>query len=211
MSYKPMRVTEAARALQVTPQTVRNWCNDGRLPYTMSAAGQRVFDRRVVAALADGKTINTVADEHITVFYVRSSSGSDVSMDTQVELLTAEYGEPHKIYRDKASGLSESRRGLDALLTYVEKSEHNIRVCVTNRDRLSRFGTSFIERIISARGGELVEMGSSETKEPQEVLLADFMSLLASFSGKFYRIRGWEQQRMLAQRVTAEVDSRALG
>jgi len=27
--------------------------------------------------------------------------------------------------------------------------------------------------------------------------MGDFMALLASFSGRFYRIRGWDQQRRL--------------
>ena len=35
--------------------------------------------------------------------------------------------------------------------------------------------------------------------------MQDFMSLLASFSGKFYRIRGWEQRKKLLKDVNEEV------
>lgn len=201
-----MRVTEAARLLKVTPQTVRNWCNDGRLPYTLSAAGQRVFARHeLLEFMRDGTVPN---DESVIIFYVRSSSGSDISLDTQTQLLTEAFGAPHKVYQDKASGLSEKRRGLDAMLTYVAKCESPAQVCVTTADRLSRFGVTFLERLITEYGGQLVVAESAEAKEPQEVLMADFMSLLASFAGKFYRIRGWEQQRALASRAIAEVDAR---
>ena len=31
----------------------------------------------------------------------------------------------------------------------------------------------------------------------KKALMGDFMALLASFSGRFYRIRGWDQQRRL--------------
>lgn len=35
----------------------------------------------------------------------------------------------------------------------------------------------------------------------QEELLQDFMSLIASFSGKFYRLRGYEQQQQLINKL----------
>lgn len=41
----PIRVKEAAGILGVSPGTVRNWCKQGRLPYHLSAANQRIFDK----------------------------------------------------------------------------------------------------------------------------------------------------------------------
>ena len=35
--------------------------------------------------------------------------------------------------------------------------------------------------------------------------MQDFMSLLASFSGKFYRLRGWKQQQKFLKDVELEV------
>lgn len=55
---------------------------------------------------------------------------------------------------------------------------------------------------------EIVVLDSDDTKEPHEVLLQDFMSLLASFSGKFYRLRGWDQQKKLISNLSAEVERR---
>lgn len=49
-------------------------------------------------------------------------------------------------------------------------------------------------------------LDSDETKEPHEVLMQDFMSLLASFSGKFYRLRGWKQRQQFLTDVSAEVE-----
>ena len=37
--------------------------------------------------------------------------------------------------------------------------------------------------------------------------MQDFMSLLASFSGKFYRLRGWEQRKKFLDDVQKEVDA----
>lgn len=38
--------------------------------------------------------------------------------------------------------------------------------------------------------------------------MEDFMSLLASFSGKFYRLRGWEQQRKLVDNVSKNLEGK---
>ena len=39
MSNKPLRVSEAAKILQLSPGTVRNWCNEGKLEYELSISG----------------------------------------------------------------------------------------------------------------------------------------------------------------------------
>lgn len=205
MTYKPLRVSDAAKILQVSPATVRNWCNDGRLEHTRNAAGQRVFTRESLEHFVNPEA----PDGSIKVFYTRSSSGSDVSSETQNSVLTAEFGEPDKVFSDKASGLNERRRGLNAMLQFIQESTKPVEVCCTTPDRLSRFGVSYLEKLITAYGGTLTAAGSNETKEPQDVLMSDFMSLLASFSGKFYRLRGWEQQRLLACKAVDEVDRRA--
>lgn len=141
------------------------------------------------------------------MFYVRSSSGQDVSIGTQQKLLEKSYGQPHKTFTDKASGLSENRKGLKALLAWV-KSHPGAIVCVTTKDRLTRFGFTYLETLIVAYGGSVEVLEDETVKEPKEALMSDFMSLLASFSGKFYRLRGWEQQRQLLNDVSIRVDKK---
>lgn len=208
----PIRVKGAAAILGVSPGTVRNWCNQGKLPYHLSAANQRIFDKNELlefkaAALGDERE-----DKVTLIFYIRSSNGNDVTMDTQEKKLREAYGEPDLVIKDKASGLNENRTGLKKLLTLIaenpEDSSKTIKVCVTNRDRLSRFGTGYIEMFAPFHNTEIVVLDSDTTKEPYDVLLQDFMSLLASFSGKFYRLRGWEQQKKLIEKISMEVERR---
>lgn len=208
----PIRVKGAAAILGVSPGTVRNWCNQGKLPYHLSAANQRIFDKNELlefkaAALGDERE-----DKVTLIFYIRSSNGNDVTMETQEKKLREAYGEPDLVIKDKASGLNENRTGLKKLLTLIAKnpedSSETIKVCVTNRDRLSRFGTGYIEMFAPFHNTEIVILDSDDTKEPHEILLQDFMSLLASFSGKFYRLRGWEQQKKLISNLSAEVERR---
>ena len=68
------------------------------------------------------------------IFYIRSSNGNDVTMDTQEKKLREEYGEPDCIIKDKASGLNENRKGIKKLLTIIasnpaDSSEKNQSVC----------------------------------------------------------------------------------
>lgn len=208
----PIRVKGAATILGVSPGTVRNWCNQGKLPYHLSAANQRIFDKNELLEFKAAALGDEIAGKETVVFYIRSSNGNDVTMDTQEKKLREAYGEPDLVIKDKASGLNENRTGLKKLLTLIaenpEDSSKTIKVCVTNRDRLSRFGTGYIELFAPFHNTEIVVLDSDDTKEPHEVLLQDFMSLLASFSGKFYRLRGWEQQKKLIEKISMEVERR---
>lgn|SRR5699024_451837 len=201
----PVRVKDAAEILGVSSVTVRRWCNEGRLEYSLSAAGQRLFDEKYLRSIV--KKINNIEETEEPqkiVFYVRSSSGSDVSLETQIEKLTKSYGEAHKVFSDKSSGLNENRKGLKSLVEFCKKND-NVVIYISNKDRLTRFGFSYLLEVFDLTGSKVVVLDSDETKEPHEVLMQDFMSLLASFSGKFYRIRGWEQRKKFLKDVNEEV------
>ena len=188
-----VRVKKAAEILRMSPETVRQWSNTGKIECQRSAAGQRVYDEDYLRSLVDPESEES-STQH--VFYVRSSSGQDTPMETQNKALELVYGKPVKVFSDKASGLNERRKGLAALLNWV--SEHpGTTVCVTAKDRLTRFGFTYLEMLIHDHGGQVVVLDDEATKEPHEALMSDFMALLASFSGRFYRIRGWDQQRRL--------------
>lgn len=196
---RKVRVSEAGRILGLSPQTIRNWTNDGRLKCSYSLAGQRVYDVDYLQSLIEPERGKPY------IFYVRSSTKNDVLTETQVEKLTSAYGDPFRVFKDSASGLNENRKGLRALLAHCK--ENPSVVCVTNKDRLSRFGFSYLEMLLNEYGCEVSVLDSDDTKEPHAVLLQDFMTLLASFSGKFYRLRGWEQQRQFLSDVEQELSA----
>lgn len=198
---------QAAKLLGISPSTVRLWCQNGKLNYHISITGEKIF---YPAELENFKRemLGLAPDTGKTFFYVRSSSGDDVLISTQLEKLKATYGEPDKVFQDKSSGLNEKRKGLKALLHAVKSEEGKVKVCITNKDRLTRFGFSYLEELLSAYGAEIIVLDSMETREPHAVLMEDFMALLASFSGKFYRLRGWEQQRKLIDNVTKKLEAK---
>lgn len=199
-----IRVNDAAKILGLSPRTVRKWCNDGKLKHSMSAAGQRIFDREYLENIRN--KMNGVEEQPIKIFYTRSSNKNDTLVQTQVDKLTQEYGEPDVMFTDNASGLNEKRKGLNKLIQYVIDSSQDTIVYITNKDRLTRFGFAYLETLLSSHDCTIVVLDSDETKEPLEILMQDFMSLLASFSGKFYRLRGWEQKKKFLNDVQLEVN-----
>lgn len=202
-----LRVGQAAKFLGISPSTVRLWCRNGKLDYHVSITGEKVFYPSELEAFRR-EVLGLEPDAGKTFFYVRSSIGSDVLISTQLERLESAYGEPDNVFQDESSGLNEKRKGLKELLKAVKSEDGKVKVYVTNKDRLTRFGFSYLEELFGAYGAELVVLDSAETREPHEVLMKDFMALLASFSGKFYRLRGWEQQRKFIDDVAKELDTK---
>lgn len=196
-----LRVTAAARVLGIHPVTLRRWIASGRVKHEYSAAGQKVFDEDYLRALLEKQNPDK---SDVTVFYTRVSGKNDSSLASQGEALSATYGEPSKVYSDTASGLKSDRIGLTKLLDDARDGQFD-KVVVTHRDRLSRFGTEYIERLLNDYGVELI-VDSKVTDEPQEVLMQDFMAILASFSGRLYAMRGVEQKKRLLARVEEELN-----
>ena len=206
---KYLRRAEAAERLHVSVSMFKLLVKQGGIRYEVTPGGQKVYDPHEIdryMAERQGKPI----PEGKLVFYVRDSEGNIVRMNTQVEQLTVAYGEPVRVYRDRASGLSERRRGLNRLLDDAENRLFD-RVAVTARDRLSRFGAAYLERYLNYLGVTLVVLDGEREKGMMDELMDDFMSLLASFSGRFYKLRSVEHQRLLLrkaeQRLSGEVTS----
>lgn len=196
-----VRIKKAAEILKISVTTLRVWSNEGKIEYALSAAGQRVYNEEYLHSLINPET--TVTHK---IFYTRSSGGKDTSLKTQEQKLTKAYGQPTKIYTDKASGLNENRKGLKALINHCK--EHPSTIYITNKDRLTRFGYTYLEQLLHAYNTTITILDDDTTKEPHEILLQDFMSLLASFSGKYYRLRGWAQQEQFLNNITQELNTR---
>lgn len=191
------RVSEAASLLQVSASTLRKYTEQGLIECSRNHAGQRVYTPEQIKNFL-GEALDTQISNKKVVFYIRASDGSQARLKTQTELLKEEFGEPLRVFQDKASGLNENRAGLNSLLNRAKKKEFDF-VAITAKDRLTRFGFAYLERLLGDNGIEILVLDNHEAHKEtlEEKLMKDFMSLIASFSGKFYRLRGNEQKRKL--------------
>ena len=215
---KTMRVGEAAHKLHVSPASIRNYCESGRLHCERTPQWQRYITQKDINEFIkntqkpdlspkeqQSNQRHDTTPQH-TAFYIRSSSGDKKLLQQQINELTQAYGTPDKTYQDKASGLNEKRPGLNSLLTALNRGKYD-RICVTYKDRLTRFGYEYIRRYATTNGCEISVLHDDIKYSQEQELMQDFMSLIASFSGKFYRLRGTKQQKELLETVEHELDA----
>ena len=208
-----LRVSEAANLLRVTPQTIRKYGREGKLSIYKTPGGQTIYKTEEIMSIInslqepDGKS--HAIEPQTIIFYIRSSDGDKEKMLEQEKQLTSKYGTPHRIYRDKASGLNEKRQGLKKLINDVKnKKVKNATIYFTQKDRLTRFGYTYLEELFAAYDTKVEAAFDKEDKSLHEELMQDFMSLIASFSGKYYRLRGYEQKKKLLREAEEELEHR---
>jgi predicted site-specific integrase-resolvase len=91
------------------------------------------------------------------------------------------------IFSDVASGLNENRRGPEKFLQAAKASPSA--VIVEHKDRLARFGFSYLERYFQDFGGSVIVVDHQEKDENQE-LVEDLIAIATSFSARIYGKRG---------------------
>jgi putative resolvase len=190
----------AAKLLGVHPVTLRKWALAGKVPFTRLESGHRRYRMDDLLELRGEKAITQRSE----ALYVRVSGRGDqlTSLKAQeVELIDSSMGAIYRVYADIGSGLSEKRPQLRRLLKDAERGKINV-VRVTHADRLTRFGYSYIERLLVQSGCAIEVLHDQTDLTSEEELMRDFMSLLASFSGRLYGQRSKAaRQRLLHNAV----------
>ena len=202
---KLLKVSQAARFLGIKPDTLRKWERAGKI--RCERVGER-SDRRFYLADLEGLSkihdSRTIAHPEISreALYLRvSGRGDQISSlaNQEKELRASTKGTIVAVYKDIGSGLSETRPGLLRALTAAQTGKYDI-LRVTYRDRLARFGTAWLEIALAGAHVNLEILHEQEDQNAQSELMGDFMSLLASFSGRYYGQRsGQARQRLLAE------------
>lgn len=206
-----MRIGEAAAYLGMSIDGVRRAANKGRLPCTMSVSGQRIFRKEDLDwYIGRAKSVESKT-ERVEALYCRVSgtTGQESSLLSQEEALReTSSGRIYKVYKDRASGLRENRRALSRLLVDAEYGYFTV-VRVTHADRLARFGLAWLTRYFNAHGVQVEILHERGDLSLQDELLADFMALLASFSGRFYKMRSTANQKKLLAEAEKQLNDRS--
>lgn len=199
VNKKYMKIGQVADYMHVSTSTVRYYANTGQLPYTTTPKGHRIFLKNDVDEFL-GKN----DDNKRHVFYARSSKGDKSSITSQLEELREEYGDPTYEYKDNGSGLNENRKSLNKMIRDAQKDKFDI-IYVTHFDRLSRFGNHYLQLLFKEYDVEIIAL-HDDKKSSEEELMSDFMNLIASFAGKFYRLRSKKAQKDLLYKAEVALE-----
>lgn len=188
---KLLGIKGAASYLNVSQDTLRKWDKADKLKPLKTAGNHRRYDTNTLdefIGLARKKEEETPV---VCATYARVSSNEQKqkgNLDRQSQRLS-EYCAKHGllvtyIIKDVGSGLNDNRSGFVKLTDLIISHKVN-KLIIEHKDRLTRFQFKFIKKMFESYGCEVIVINDMDVSDTEE-LAADMMSLLASFSGKFY-------------------------
>lgn len=194
---KPMyKVGEVKELLGVTLQTLHNYDKNGVLKFERTDGGHRLVTKEeLLRYLSEkGLLLDDSGREKFDVIYARVSSNEQKTkgdLDRQVLSVLEGFGGRIKnplILKEVGSGLNDNRKQLHKLIDMILENKVN-NIYITYRDRLTRFGYHYIERICEHSGVAIQVLNNERDEDVNKALVEDVMALIASFSGKLYGMR----------------------
>jgi excisionase family DNA binding protein len=199
MSSGLLSIRKAAEYLDVTEDCLRKWEKGGKITPLKTAGGHRRYKREDLDRLVGIESDDEVK-KVCCATYARVSSNEQKQkgdLDRQSQRLS-EYCAKNNIMvthiiKDVGSGLNDNRSGFIRLTDLIIAGKVN-KLVVEHKDRLTRFQFKFIKKMFESYGCEVIVVNGADVSDTEE-LAADMMSLLASFSGRFYGKRSAERRK----------------
>lgn len=181
-----MKLSQYAKQTGISYKTAWRWYKAGTLDAYKTATGTVI-----VRDASDPKP----ATGRIALYARVSSLGQKEDLDRQIQRLkdyaAAKGYQVAKEVTEIASGLNDTRPKLEKLL--ADSSIGTI--VVENRDRLTRFGSHYIETLLEAQGRRVEMIFQSDTGDE---LVDDFVSVITSMAARIY---GRRQSKRLASKI----------
>lgn len=173
-------------------RTAWNWRKSGQIKGSQTESGTIVIPEEMNQQ--PGKEV-------IRVVYARVSANENrPNLDAQADRLCASCeakGEKvHKVVKEVGSGMNESRRKLLAILADPTGTV----VVVEHKDRLTRFGFTYIETLMAVQGRSLEVVNTNE--HVIEGLMADLISIMYSCAA---RLSGQRRAKRKTENIVQEL------
>jgi excisionase family DNA binding protein len=202
-------ITEAAKILGVSIQTLRRWDKAGKLIAIKTEGGHRRYDISKIRP----ETVHRFdfADSRKTIAYARVSSHDqkeDLERQKQVlELFCSKNGWTFEVISDLGSGMNYHKKGLKTLLNAILDDRAG-RLVLTHKDRLLRFGAELVFAICEAKNVEVVIINEGEDTSFEEDLAMDVLEIITVFSARLYGSRSKKNKKLLDSVAKATEESR---
>lgn len=196
-----IKLKEAAKYLGVHPDTLRRWCDSGKIKVAAWTPGKhRLFDLKDFEELIVSPTKRPLQKQKPTIAYARVSS-HDQKEDLQrqiecLQLFCSANGWQYELIKDLGSGMNYNKKGLKSLIRSLCHQEVG-RIVVTHKDRLLRFGSELIFSICSHVGCEVVIINANEDSSYEEDLTRDVLEIITVFSARLYGSRSHKNKKIV--------------
>jgi predicted site-specific integrase-resolvase len=101
-------------------------------------------------------------------------------------------------YYEVASGMNDNRRKFWAML----ESKPSV-IVVENKDRLTRFGFNYLERLLKEQGCQIMVMNPNDNDEQD--LMKDMVAIITSFCCRLYGLRRTKNKLDKIKAVVSEI------
>jgi putative resolvase len=184
-----------AKQLGVTYRTAWNWYRAGKLSGYQTPTGTII-----VTESKTGPT-ETQLRPTKTVIYARVSAAENKSnLESQAQRLldycAAKGYQVTQVVKEIGSGVNDQRPKMLKLLTDDSVS----RIVVEHKDRLTRFGFNYLDRLLRMQGREIEVINLAENGK--EDLVQDFVAIVTSFCARLY---GQRRAKRKTERLIAEL------
>ena len=182
---------------------LENWYSSKKIRQILQVSSQCLYQMRITGRIktkqiSDKKYLYKLPEKFISntepkiAIYARVSTPKQKKdLDNQINYLrqyivsNGNIVDNSLIFSDIASGMNESRKGLNDLITEIISGTVN-KVIISNRDRLTRFGYGYLKSLFDRYNCEIIEVNLTEDKSFEQELTDDLISIIHHFSMKFY-------------------------
>jgi putative resolvase len=196
-----MKLSEYAKQQGISYRTAFRWWQAGQIPGYQAPTGT------IIVQEPKAETAHAL---RVAVYTRVSSHEHQANLDRQAERLlsycAAKGYQVHKVVKEIASGVNDSRPKLLALL----EDQSITLIVVEHKDRLTRFGYRYLDTLLKGQGRilEVVNEAENETED----LMADLTSILYSFTARLYgRRRAKRKTDAIVRELAVEEADHATG
>ncbi|MEG4853470.1 IS607 family transposase [Microcoleus sp. B5-D4] len=183
-------IGELAELKAVSVDTIRRWEKEGKLESVRTDGGHR---RYRLSDFVEQKTGKTLAYARV------SSHDQKADLDRQDAVLSGycqSFGWEYEVIRDLGSGMNYRKKGLTKLISTILDGEV-VRLVITHKDRLLRFGSELIFSLCEYHEVEVVILNKKEDTTFEEDLASDVLEIITVFSARLYGSRSSQNKKLI--------------
>lgn len=189
-----MKLSVYAHQVGISYRTAWRWFKAGRLP------GYQVDTGTIIVTQSMPKTVQEMPDAKVAIYARVSATENKGNLEAQAKRLTeycaAKGYRVAQVVKEIGSGVNDTRPKLLKLLTDPSITL----IVVEHKDRLTRFGFNYIEKLLAMQGRKIEVINVAENGK--EDLIQDFVSIVTSFCARLY---GQRRSKRKTERIIAEL------
>jgi len=194
---KLYKLSEFARIIGVSRSCVIKWIREGKVG-AVNIHGRWYIPESELERLAKGFYTGL---KRIVIYARVSGNTQKDDLERQITSLE-DYVKKHFpqveyiVVKDVASGLKEDRRGLRKLIVMARKRQIDA-VVVAYKDRLTRFGFTYLKELFEVYGIKVIVAFHEEPKDYYQELVEDLIAIVTSFASRIYGKRSRKYKKVV--------------